>query len=82
MPKTINYTGNVWRGGKSSVNVVRISGSFITIWFRDQGNSNAKYRYQRSKIGRGRFNRMKELAQQGKGLNRYIHNQRIKGERR
>ncbi len=82
MVTRINYTGNVWRGGKSSVNVVKYSVNQMDIWFRDISNNQAKYRYKKSVVGSSQYNRMKSLANNGKGLNTYLHKHRIKGERK
>ena len=81
MATTINYSGNVSRGGKSSVNVVRYTGTTMKIWFRDRGGNQATYIYYSKDIGRSNLSRMKELAKAGRGLNSYLHQHRIKGKR-
>ncbi len=79
MSETIVYSGNVSRGGESSVNVIQIFSSVMEIRFKDPSNKRATYKYKRSEIGRTHFNNMKLLANQGKGLNSYLHEHRIKG---
>ena len=81
MVETIVYSGNIWRGGKSSVNVVFIHSTYLDIRFRDQSNNSATYRYNRSTIGRTHFNNMITLANRGRGLNSYLHKHRIKGKK-
>ena len=81
MAMEIIYSGNVNKGGKSSVYIVRYTGSVMTIWFRDRGGNTAKYKYTKSEVGRTHFTNMKELANRGKGLNSYIHRYKLKGKR-
>ncbi len=76
---TINYTGNVSRGGKSSVDIVKYYSTYLYIYFRDRQGNTAKYKYEKSVIGSTKFNVMINLAKIGKGLNTYLHRYRIAG---
>ena len=81
--KTITYSGNVSRGGESSVDIVTINdvSRWIRIKFRDRGGNTATYEYQRSSMERVKYDVMLQLAKFGRGLNGYIHRNRIKGKK-
>ena len=76
---TINYTGNVSRGGKSSVYTVVYYSTYMYIHFRDRDGNRAKYKYYKSVVGSTTFEVMIILAKMGKGLNGYLHRKRIAG---
>lgn len=59
--------------GNSGINSFEIGDNYIDINFRDQSNSSkSHYRYSHLKPGLVHVEKMKALAQQGKGLNSYI----------
>jgi len=79
---TIIYAGNVWRRGKSSVNIVKyFSDVQVRVLFKDRRNNQSTYKYQRKTIGPKHIKKIIELANEGKGLNTYIHKYKLKGIR-
>ncbi len=77
----IYYTGNVWRGGDSSVDEVTITTSEIYIQFRDRSGKTALYLYTKARLGSSPMDVMAILAEFGSGLNSYINRNRIFGNR-
>ena len=81
MVSSVDYSGNVLRGGRSSVLKVKKYTSRILVYFRDIGRNRARYRYEKDDIGSSHYNNMWSLAKKGKGLNSYIHRHRLKGKK-
>ena len=81
MARTYNYQGHISRGGRSSVYKYMTMPTSITIYFKDKAGKEATYIYYKNQIGAEHNREMKILAGRGKGLNTYIHHNKIKGIR-